>query len=276
MRRTALALILGFAAFTTIPAVAAENEQPAEPDYAKIAAELEQKRAALNDMIRLRGESNAAHVAHQLRINSADDEIFEDITAIRQARERLENLRAYNAELTATISGQEQDIARLDQDISRASQLQRAFLPLMARMLDGLESFVQLDHPFDQSGRLARVDNLRSMLSRADITQSEKFRRVLEAYEIESDFGRTVDVSVATITLDGVERTGEVLRMGRIGLFFITGDGSVIAVWDNDRRSWSVLPRSMEPSLRHAIDVAERRIPPDLMYLPMPAPEVTP
>jgi hypothetical protein len=41
------------------------------------------------------------------------------------------------------------------------------------------------------------------MMTRADVTNAEKFRRIMEAYQIENDYGNTIEAYRANIELEG-------------------------------------------------------------------------
>ena len=90
------------------------------------------------------------------------------------------------------ITNQERRIADIDESISEVTVIQRQMMPLVIRMIDGLEQFIQLDVPFELDERMARLEFLRDNVDRSDMTVAEKFRQVLEAYNIELQYGRGV------------------------------------------------------------------------------------
>src|SRR3546814_5610422 len=108
-------------------------------------------------------------------------------------------------------------------------------MPLMLRMTDSLEKFVALDLPFLHNERQARIDNLKQALGDPQVNAGEKFRRILEAYQIEVDNGRTLGVE--RIDIDGSSM--DVLRVGRIGLYALTPDGSSPKMWDVQTHEWN-------------------------------------
>ena len=52
------------------------------------------------------------------------------------------------------------------------------------------------------------------MMDRADVAVSEKFSQVLRAYQIENDYGRTLEAYSDTISIAGVDRKVDVLKVG--------------------------------------------------------------
>ena len=102
--------------------------------------------------------------------------------------------------------------------------INRQIFPLMERMIEGLERSIKLDVPFLMEERTGRVDSLKDIMERSDVSVAEKFRKVMEAYQIENDYGTTVDEYAETIELDdGSKRSYNVLRVGRIGLVLPVG-----------------------------------------------------
>jgi len=150
-------------------------------------------------------------------------------------------------------------------------------MPLMIRMLDGLEQFIQLDLPFLRDERLDRVERLRLLMERADVTMAEKFRRLTEAFQIENDFGRTIETYRDDLAVEGATLEVDVLRLGRIGLYFQTNDAGKTGRWDPAAGEWAVLKGGLARNqVRQGIRMARKLVAPDLLLLRIQAPEVAP
>jgi len=146
--------------------------------------------------------------------------------------------------------------------------------PLVVRMIDGLEQFVMLDVPFHIGERQERVAFLRRNLDRADVTVAEKFRQVLEAYKIESEYGRKIDSYKGTVEIDGTERDVNFLRIGRIALLYQTTDTEISGAWDQASRSFVQVPRGeYRSAIMRGLRIARNEATIDLMAMPIPAPE---
>lgn len=248
------------------PPAAADTPAP-ETVQTPTVAEL---KADFKQSLQIRMENNRRHTAHQARINVLDEKLFETNARIQDAQDRLTQLQEYNDDLQASVDGQDSDIAALDGNIAKATALQREFLPLMQRMVFALREFVSLDQPFQKERRLDRLDVLDALLVQANVSVSEKFRRVLGAYMGEIDLGRTVETYEDTITIDGSDRTVRLLRFGRIGLYYITFNSHEAGYWDSQASTWRALPKAMISPLEEAIQIAQRRVVPGLMYVAMP------
>ena len=93
---------------------------------------------------------------------------------------------------------------------------------MLQQMFDELVQFVANDVPFFKEERDQRIERLRELVSRVDATPSEKFRRLLEAYQIEMEYGRTMSAYRQTLA-DG--READMVRLGRVTLLYRTVEG---------------------------------------------------
>ena len=108
--------------------------------------------------------------------------------------------------------------------------------------------------------------------SRSDVPISEKYRRILEAFQIEMEYGRTLDSYNGKIGEGGDERTVEFVRVGRIALLYQTLDGNETGYWDQDQKKWAQ-DDSYRSAVKAALAVAKKEGAPDLLSIPIPAPK---
>ena len=152
--------------------------------------------------------------------------------------------------------------------------IQRQMMPLVIRMIDGLEQFIQLDVPFELDERMARLEFLRDNVDRSDMTVAEKFRQVLEAYNIELQYGRGVETYSDTIEINGVVRDVDFLRVGRVSLVYQTTDGKESGVWNVSTQSWDPLPSGdYATAIRKGVRIAKKQATIELLNMPVAAPE---
>ena len=151
--------------------------------------------------------------------------------------------------------------------------LQRQIVPMMTRMLDSLEAFIALDTPFLLEERRERLERLRGMMERSDVSAAEKFRRVVEAYQIENDYGRTIEAYKHTVEIDGVKQEADFLRIGRVSLAYQTVGGGTTGAWDPATESFVVLDDAeFKNQVAHGLKVARKQVAPDLLVVPVAAP----
>jgi len=225
----------------------------------------------LGDVVEQQQGANQEAKAAQERINEIDDETQKLLTAYRTAVAEKESIDAYSAQLKLQIDSQEQDLASIQKQLDEVETTAREILPLMQRMLDTLDHFVELDVPFLSEERRKRVAGLKEVMNRADVTISEKYRRIVEAYQIEMEYGRTLEAYEGRVGEGDEARTLQFLRLGRVALMYQTLDGKETGYWDNEKRDW-VVDDHYEHAFKEGIRVAKKLGAPDLMIMPVAAP----
>lgn len=218
--------------------------------------------------------AQAEGVTSQERINDIDDQTAQLESEYKAVLQQLDTLRVYNNQLRELIAAQVAEIEVVQRDIDRVTTIDREVVPLMLRMVDGLDQFVELDVPFLIEERRNRIDNLRALMQRADASPAEKFRRVLEAYQIENEYGRTIEGYRGTVTASGDRSlTVDFLRIGRVALIYKTLDDAEIARWNKSNNTWESIDSGFVAPVKQALSIAREQAAPDLLLLPIDAPE---
>tara|TARA_B100001245_G_scaffold207980_1_gene170738 strand:- start:1178 stop:1609 length:432 start_codon:yes stop_codon:yes gene_type:complete len=138
----------------------------------------------------------------------------------------------------------------------------------MFKMIDALDTFVELDTPFLIDERRTRVANLRNLMNNPEASPAEKYRKIAEAYEIENEYGRTIEAYTGKISADQ-DRTVNFLRIGRNSYVYQTLDGDEQAVWSQSRGEWKGLSGSYRLPIQVGIRIANEQAAPDLMVIPL-------
>ena len=183
----------------------------------------------------------------------------------------LETLGVYNDQLHKLTVSQEEEKALIHQQMEDIELTQQEIVPLMLRMIERLNDFVVNDSPFLRKERVQRVGLLRGLMDRSDVSVAEKYRRILEAYQVELDYGRTLEAYRDELEVDGDPRTVEFLRVGRVGLYYQTLDGHHAAYWDARAQSWIPVKATQRLAIRRALRVAGQQAAPELLQLPVAA-----
>jgi cell fate (sporulation/competence/biofilm development) regulator YmcA (YheA/YmcA/DUF963 family) len=227
------------------------------------------------DSILAVGEAkNQAARKSQAKIDRLADETRDLLTDYKTVMKQVDGLKVYNARLERQIQNQLARVQQIDESIDQVTVIQRQMTPLVIRMIDGLEQFVELDVPFLKEERTQRVQFLRDSLDRADVSVAEKFRGVLEAYNIELQYGRGIDTYRGSIDLGGAEREVDFLRVGRIALVYQTTDGAMSGAWDTNSGAWVELPAGeFDAAIRKGIRIAKKQATIELLNMPVSAPE---
>jgi len=207
----------------------------------------------------------------QERIDKIDDETEKLLGQYRQLRAETESFGAYSAQLVTQIKSQLEEIDGTNAELAQIETTAREVLPLMQNMLDTLARFVDLDVPFLLDERSTRVAKLKEMMTRADVSISEKYRRIVEAYVVEMEYGRTIESYEGKLG-EGDDRTVQLLRIGRVSLLYQTMDGKETGYWDADKKAW-VVDNHYAHAFKEGTHVAKKLGAPDILFAPIPAPK---
>src|SRR5688572_4800946 len=172
-------------------------------------------------------KTEQAAIASQTKIAQLDDESSRMLAEYRQITAEAESLKSYNDQLSVQVKSQDDELKEMTRQLDEIATTSREVLPMMNKMLTTLEQFVALDMPFLPEERADRVAGLKEMMGRADVSISEKYRRIIEAYQIEIEFGRTLEAYQGKVD----DRTVEFLRAGRVALMYQTLDGKETGYW---------------------------------------------
>ena len=227
---------------------------------------------AVADAIAEQTQADVAAAQSQTRIDELDDATSRNLAAYRVAMQRLDSLTIYNDQLSRLITSQQGEIGSIERQTNEIEAIETGALPLMIDMIDALDELLGADVPFLLGEREARVGRLRELIDRADVTAGEKFRRVMEAYLVEVEFGRTIEAYRGELQRDGAVRTVDFLRMGRVGLYYQTLDGAETGRWNPSSRQWETLDDAARRPVQTGLRIARKQAPPELLTLPVNAP----
>jgi chromosome segregation ATPase len=225
-----------------------------------------------NDATAAQAQNNSEVAATQNTINGLADQTRELSGQYAQALAELDSLNKYNDQLQSQVDAQEKEKVSIQTQLTEIETTSREVLPLMDRMVQTLDQFVKADVPFLLEERTKRVQSLVELMGRADVAISEKYRRILEAYQIELDYGRTLSAYEGSLGEGPDARTVQFVQLGRVSLMYQTLDGSETGYWDASSKQWVQAPEYAE-NIRAALGVARNEGAPDLLRVPVPAPQ---
>ncbi|MCF7971578.1 MAG: DUF3450 domain-containing protein [Methylococcaceae bacterium] len=214
---------------------------------------------------------HADAVKSQSTIDTLDDHTRKMLEQYRSATRQINTLLTYNAHLKELLNSQEEEKASLEQQLQEIEITQREIVPLLLNMENSLEQFVQLDLPFLPEERQQRLASIKDMMTRADVSNSEKFRRLIEAYQIENNYGNTIEAYRANIELNGAISSVDFLRLGRVALYYQRLDGSETGFWHKTEKRWEPLANEYRNPIRQGLRIARKEAAPDLLTLPVSA-----
>lgn len=208
----------------------------------------------------------------QKKIDQVDAKARDAEREYRAVMKEVDGLNVYIEQLNKQLSSQEQELKEIADSIRQVTLIERQITPLMLKMIDALEQFIAADLPFQKGLRESRVASLKDLMGRSDVTVAEKYRKVLDAYQTEMDYGRTIKTYRASINVDGKEKEVDFLRVGRIALMYQTLDSEQLGVWDSESLQFTELDSSYRSKLAHALRIAREQAAPDLIKIPVAAP----
>ncbi len=229
----------------------------------------------LNDAIKTEQATQQAAEASQTKINNLSQESGSLLTKYRFANRQVENLVVESKHLEAVLKTQAEEKISLKEQIKTLELTHSEITPLILRMLENLEKFVALDLPFLPQERQQRLLKLKAMMLKADISKAEKFRRIVEAYQVENDYGNTIEAYKDEIDLKGAKTPVDLLRLGRVGLYYQRLDGSESGVWNTKEKRWDSLPDRYDSKIHRGLGIARKESAPELLTLPVFAAEVS-
>lgn len=228
------------------------------------AADPEKVKTVISEQVK----TEQAAVASQKKIEQMDDAASKAVADYRQMVAEATSLKAYNDQIAVQVKSQSDQITDMTKQLDEIATTSREVLPLMDKMLDTLVKFVALDVPFLQEERKNRIAQLQLMMGRSDVSTSEKYRRLVEAYQIEVEYGRTIEVYQGKVD----DKTVEFLRTGRVSLMYSTLDGKETGYWDVDTKKW-VADNDYREAMKKGIKVAKKQAAPDFIEVAIHAPK---
>ncbi len=211
----------------------------------------------------------------QVRVDRIADQTDGLLQEFKQVNKQIESLRVYNSQLERQVSSQKKMMSELEESIANATVIERGITPLMISMLESLEDFIALDMPFKREQRLGAIEELSVNLDSARYSAAEKFRQILEVYDIESDYSQSLETYRAMIDINGngTEVEVDVLRIGRVALAYQTKDKSQTGAWNKGSGSWQTLGSEYRRPIDQGIRIAKKLSPQDVIEMPITAPE---
>jgi hypothetical protein len=228
--------------------------------------------AGIEESLEVMSATNSGAAASQETIDRLSRETRAMLEEYRRLRDGSEYQAAYTRELEELDRAQRQQIEDLRDQIERARITRQRIVPLMRSMADALEKFVVLDLPFHHEERIGAVLRLQRRLNAPELSVSARFRLLLEAYQVEQDYGNRIEAWRGPLTWQGEALSVEYLRVGRVALYFQSLDGERSGYWDREAGEWRQLDREFNRPLARALRVARNLTAPELLQLPMPVP----
>ena len=228
----------------------------------------------LGDSLFVQNDSTIDSKGSQEKITDLSVETQELLGEYRLVLQQIDRLIAYNDYVERLITDQEEQIVDINRQLQDFALIERGIVPLMLESIETLDRFIDLDVPFLLEERKDRVNRLRVIMNESDITVSEKFRQIMDAYQIETSFGSDIEAYTGFLDINGESRQVDFLRIGRTSLTYQTPDQKETGFWNKQTQQWENLPRKYTDYVKEGLRIAKKQITPDLIQLPVEAPRV--
>jgi len=213
---------------------------------------------------------NTSAAKSQITVDSIAAQIQDKLQAFKVVNKETDGLKIYNTQMEKQITAQLAEMVKINNSIDQVTVIERQITPLMIRMIEALDELIRFDIPFLEDERKQRLVNLKSMMDRADVAVSEKFRRVFEAYQVEIDYGRTIESYAGSAAIEGVSQEVNFLRIGRIALIYQSRDRNSMGIWSQEEKQWKPLDNEYRIEVTKGIRMAEKQLAPDMIVVPVP------
>ena len=226
----------------------------------------------LDDSLFVQSSSDLNSKGSQAVVSNLSDETQNLLGQYRLVLQQIDRLIAYNDYVERLIVDQEAQIKDIREQLDQFALIERGIVPLMLDSIDTLDKFIDLDVPFLLEERKARVARLRTIMNLSDVTVSEKYRQIMDAYQIETTYGRDIEAYTGLLEIGGVSRQVDFLRIGRTSLTYQTPDQEETGFWNKQDKQWEKLPNKYQNYVTQGLRVARKQVTPNLLELPIEAP----
>jgi regulator of replication initiation timing len=224
---------------------------------------------ALTDLQKAEAQIFKQSAKSQAKIDSIYEQTQDLLAEYRNVVDEAEVLRGYNDHVQRMVDDQQANLVSLQEQIDGIDEFKQGVVPLMYKMIDSLDKFIELDVPMNIESRKERVAKLRGVMNDSNVTTSEQFRLVLEAYEIEASYGTIFDAYQAEIDLGGRSLTADFVHVGRVAFVAQSLDAKNSWLWNNETRAWEELGDEYIKPITDTIRMARKQLPKDLTKLPV-------
>lgn len=190
-------------------------------------------------------------------------------------RSQIEDQEVFVQQQQIFLQSQDVEISELRRQLERVDTLEAEVIPMLLEMTVALEDFIAQDLPFQTDLRQSRLDNIRNLLGDATVSPAETYRVILNAYEIEASYGRSLRVYEDTVEAEGEPAQVKFLQLGRVAIIRVFQGGpraGDMEIRTKANQEWRALPGSYASNVQRAIRIGEEVTTPEVFIAPLPGP----
>ncbi|WP_428775775.1 DUF3450 domain-containing protein [Vibrio sp.] len=217
----------------------------------------------------VQAQTHKSSAESQKRIDASAEQTSVLRAEIESLQQEVKNIQVYHDHLSAMVASQQTEMDSFNQQIEQIQDTRQGIVPLMYDMLAGLEQQLADDLPIKLQQRKQRLAKLKALMPQADVSDAEKYRRILEAYQIELDYGTKLDFYTGQIDVDGQPLQAQIVHLGRVSLIARNLNQTRYWGWSQQQKRWQSLPSDSFADLDKAFALAQKQIAPELLNLPV-------
>lgn len=193
-----------------------------------------------------------------------------ELTArLRAARAQVDFFEKKKALEEKEVAALDKGIAELERRMVESVRLNESLIDTLNAVVTRLEAFVADDLPFLMEERKARIAGVKDALARPDYTGAEKLRRVLEALQVEANYGSVAEVYQEKIIVNDEEVHADMVRVGRVSVYWLTPDGERVGEYDRAQGKWVELDQKYIDTIIATREMALRMRSVEVIDLPL-------
>lgn len=217
-------------------------------------------------------EESVALPEWQNRIEAADDEIVERLLELRRLEAETRRLEARSDTLASRLERRRERLDRRETALDTLANTRDVLPDIEHALTSGLRAWIEQDLPFLREERLARAERLEAGRRDPDASMADRLDRLLASWRTELEYGRELDAWRGILKEGDARREVDFLRLGRVGLYYLTPDRREGAVWRADERRWVTLDDAERLAVRQGLRIARDQRAPELLTLPISRP----
>mgnify|MGYP006303393343 CR=1 FL=1 len=225
---------------------------------------------AIDDLQQQNRQIINKEIAVQIDVDKWSAEKQALVSELLDQKTQLDWNRFQNKKYQQYLAHKQQNIADLKHQKEVMGKLRMELEPFLDSSIENLTAMIAADLPFLADERQERLTFVSQSLADPDLKLSEKLRRLLEAVQVEADYGNNVEVTEEKLNLESEESIVQVLRLGRIGLFYLTLDNKNVGRWDRQQQRWAPIATDYAPVIQTTISVVQQKRVAELVDLPVP------
>lgn len=191
---------------------------------------------------------------------------FEEINSLETS---LKGLNFQIQKLDRQIAAEDKRIAMNKRKLVETERIRNGLQLWLLETYQSLKDSYAAGLPFLDEERKSRLDDLELVLNDPHTPVYEQFRRMFETLLVEAEYGYSSEVYRSEIELSGEKTQVDLLRVGRLALFYRSLDGRSVGLFSPASGDYTPLSEAAVEDITHAFKVVRRETAAEMVALPV-------